>query len=649
MIGSDRDVFPDRVGRAGVGDGGRGATSLGPAATQWLAARQFVNQLAKVFGWGAVWLMGTTLVASRSVAAEDVWLRVSTPDFTVITSAREKEAVAWTKDFAQFVAALREYFNKGKTRLPPLTMVVFGRERDFQKFHPLGDDGKPKEVGGFFQRHESWAVAGLASTSFGAAGVRHTIFHEGTHWFLSLQERSDPVWLEEGLAEVFSTFRVVGKEAEWGSALDGHVAFLNQNQPLPLAELLATRRGEVFGDDSNRTSVFYAESWAFVHYAIFGKHRMPRNALIDYAKFVQAGTPVADAFRRAFGTTTEEMDWVLGNYLHAGDYFVNRRPLAEVAELKTVPATAVDVADALGRLALGGGRWDLAVTQARAAIAAAPDDPRGHEVLAMALKERGEAAESLVEFGRAVEHGSRDYQPYFEMAAAAHGAYVGGPVAVNLAPAEARKVANQYERAINLHPRFLPSYQNLAGVIGLAEPVSPQDRRFLEQGLRLYPDDLLVKIGLATLTRRDGDHAAASARLKQLIAAGAGSASARAFAGRLDEAWELQDTNQQIAQLTKEKKFTEALALVDAWLARGATMAARAELTTIRGQLRGWILYSTIQQALDEKRWPDARRLLDEMAASDAPALVKLQTQRSLDSRDESVRRQLGRDAEAKK
>eukprot|EP01035_Chromulina_nebulosa_P008949 gene8949-12095_t len=156
----------------------------------------------------SVALLFAVLVPStgRSAKAER-WLRLSTPEFTIFTTLGEREAAEWAGEFSQFVAALRSYFAVGDRPLPPLTMVLFARDRDFEKYRPLDAKGKPQPVAGFFGRHETWSVAGLGGGSI-SQELRHTIFHEGVHWFLSTAETPTPVWLEEGLAEVFATFEI---------------------------------------------------------------------------------------------------------------------------------------------------------------------------------------------------------------------------------------------------------------------------------------------------------------------------------------------------------------------------------------------------------------------------------------------------------
>src|SRR5688572_28342940 len=145
---------------------------------------------------GAVVVLLTWLLScggNFGVCAEERWLKVSASEFTVVTPLREKEAVQWAAEFSQFVAALRNFIHVDPIRLPRLTIVVLARERDFAAFQPLRENGTPMQVAGFFSRRPSWAVAGLAGARLNEE-ARTTIFHEGTHWFLSGFELPNPVW-----------------------------------------------------------------------------------------------------------------------------------------------------------------------------------------------------------------------------------------------------------------------------------------------------------------------------------------------------------------------------------------------------------------------------------------------------------------------
>lgn len=584
---------------------------------------------AAVFVVAVAWLFITP-----AGAREDPWLRVATPEFTLVTSLREKDAVVWAGEFAQYIAELRGLFNI-KRALPPLTIVVFARERAFEDYRPLGENGKPQFVAGFFLRHNSWAVAGLAGAS-ATEEVRRIIFHEGVHWFLSALDRPNPVWVEEGLAEVFSTFAATKNKVEWGRAIPEHVTLLLQETPLPIDRLLYVGHHELFRDTSNHTGIVYAESWAAVHFLVYGDNKqIPRSALFDFLKLTNEGVPLEKAFQQAVGSDFATFDRRLSSYLRGGRYFIHSKPLVSLPALRAEPASPVDVAQALGRLALAGRRWEKAMAFARESIAAAPDDPRGYELLGLARNDSGDEAGGLEAFATAVAKGSVDFQPYFSLAVGAQkSAAKDGGDTMDLSPVEARRIADQYERAILLAPRFLPSYQNLAGILGIAEP-RPYDREYLELGRKIYPGDGWIRVGLAILLERGGDRAAALKAVNEIEADLNETGRIRAYARKLSDGWLQQEVAGRIDALAKEEKFPEALVYLEEQIAAPIPSALRAQLVAMRPGLKAAARSQEIGKAFKDQHWDEARRLLrDTIDAPDLPVALKRQSERALEDLD---------------
>lgn len=574
------------------------------------------------------------LCCAASAADGDRWLKVTTPHFTVITAQREKEAVAWAAEFSQFIAALQDFIRVNPKRLPPLTMVVFARERDFAGFRPLRQDGSTMEVAGFFSRRPSWAVAGLA-----AAGLkdetRATIFHEGTHWFLSGFELPNPVWLEEGLAEVFSTFAVEGKHFSWGKAIEPHVLALRTTKTLPLEQVLFLARDDLHGagdGDEVRTALAYAQSWAFVHYLTFGQRDVPKGALIEYVKRLRTSHP-DEAFRQAFGGTYAEVDRKLRDYLVVGRYFVAKQPLAALPAPMAQPASLVEVEDALARLRLAAGRHAEARTGVERALAAAPDNPRVYELQGELEQESGNAGAALAAFGKAIDKGSTDFRPYFELAAAEHSRAGESDGSVrNLTPQRARLIANGYERAINLNPRFRPSYEGLAGLLELVPPGNTEDIKFLELGLRLYPDDGMIRLGLASLAKREGNTERARALLNEVLGSDKHPAHVLGYARRLDASWTQRDVFERVDDLAKDKKYTEAIAVVDEHIKTTTDFALRQHLQSRREHLHVSDLLDQARTAMQERRYDDARAKYNAVLETNASPILKDQVRRSLNA-----------------
>ena len=147
-------------------------------------------------------LLVSGLATGGLTAAESKWIKISAPEFTVVTTLKAADAQDWAEEFSQFISALGRVVPVDKRRLQPITMVIFARNADFESYRPALSDGTPSDVAGFFGRRESWAAVGM-SGSRRSANTRSIIFHEGVHWYMSGFDNRRPTWLEEGRAEVF--------------------------------------------------------------------------------------------------------------------------------------------------------------------------------------------------------------------------------------------------------------------------------------------------------------------------------------------------------------------------------------------------------------------------------------------------------------
>lgn len=563
--------------------------------------------------------------AGRAASGER-WLKVSAPEFTVITTLGEKDALAWTNEFSQFVGTLQGFIRVNPKYLPRLTLVVFARERDFQRFQPLRENGTAMETAGFFSRRPSWAVAGMGGLRMNDE-TRMTIFHEGTHWFTSAFELPNPVWLEEGLAEVFSTFAIEGKKLTWGRAIELHVLALRTLEPLPLEQLLFLPREYLHGEgdaSSLATGMAYAQSWAFTHYLIFGQRDVPRSALMDYVKGLRAADQHPDeAFKKAFGGTYAQVHKKLVTYLHNGQYYVQTQPLLALPALKAESASVLEVEEALARLRMAGGRHAEAKENIARAIATAPDNPRVYELQGEHAQEMGDGAAALAAYRTAIQKGSTDFKPYYEVASEAHGEE-------GMSPEKARGIANAYERAINLNPRFRESYVGLGGIVGVTPPGNTEDVKFLELGLRLYPEEGMIKLGIATIAKREGNTERAQTLLREVLESPGQKGQVLDYARRLEGDWTGRDINEQVDALAKDKKYAEAIALIDKQFEQGVDIQTGSKLRHIRAQLVISDGMDRARAAFEERRYDDAKAILRAVLDSNLPPLMTISVSRYL-------------------
>jgi hypothetical protein len=124
---------------------------------------------------------------------------------------------------------------------------------------------QPGGIGGYFWRNVDTNT--IAFSTEGFADEAAVVFHEYSHLLVGTAVRSIPIWLNEGLAEYYSTFSLKsgGKGANIGLAIPRHVQLLRQRF-IPLSQLLAVDQSSELYNEGERRSIFYAESWALTHY-----------------------------------------------------------------------------------------------------------------------------------------------------------------------------------------------------------------------------------------------------------------------------------------------------------------------------------------------------------------------------------------------
>ncbi|MGH9143823.1 MAG: DUF1570 domain-containing protein, partial [Vicinamibacterales bacterium] len=193
------------------------------------------------------------------------WNAVRTESMTVLGDQSVNTLREVASELEQFRAVLGRLSANGQpAHTAPTRVYVFGTRKAFDAFLPV-HDGRTAALGGYFQGDVDANTIALSTEGFGEGAA--IVFHEYSHLLVGTAVRSIPVWLNEGLAEYFSTFRLKsgGRSASIGLAIGPHVQLLRQRF-IPLAQLLDVDQRSALYNEGERRSIFYAESWALTHY-----------------------------------------------------------------------------------------------------------------------------------------------------------------------------------------------------------------------------------------------------------------------------------------------------------------------------------------------------------------------------------------------
>ena len=89
------------------------------------------------------WLIVLLVLATSSaVAAEPDWKIATTPHYRLLSQASERETTAWMRGFDQFILSTSDVLKINLQTLPPLTIVLFDRDKDYDPYKLQRPDGK---------------------------------------------------------------------------------------------------------------------------------------------------------------------------------------------------------------------------------------------------------------------------------------------------------------------------------------------------------------------------------------------------------------------------------------------------------------------------------------------------------------------------
>jgi len=439
----------------------------------------------------ALWLCGS------SAYAADKWIKVQTKNFTLVGNASESEIRRTGRTLEEFRSAMGIVFPKmDQNSTAPTTILVFKNDESFKPYKPLYK-GQPSNVLAFFQPGEDANYIALSA----AVASPNVVLHEYVHFLLRENVGSLPVWVSEGLAECYSTFDLNGRQTEFtlGRAPEQHIMTLSTPQQfIPLKTLLTIRDGSPEYNEESKQGMFYAESWAIVHYFLFGADGKRRNQFGQFLTALAKGDPFEDSFGDAFQTDYGTIEDEVRDYIRKRSSWgtmkvTSREPVAGDAR----NTSAVTLSDAeseyyLGDLLLHLNRPMDAESHLTTATSKAPDLAAAQASLALLRVRQKRYDDAFALLKKTAESDLKNpivafYYAYVLERADAENAGVG-----NAPDTRVETMRTYAKRSIELSPRFVEAYALLGRVDLNAGDHLDEAEAILKKALTMAPgrDDL---------------------------------------------------------------------------------------------------------------------------------------------------------------
>ncbi len=450
------------------------------------------------------------------------WFETRTAHFNIYSCGPSQEVNKVAGQLEEFCEAYSLLAGSRAVASPPIVVIAFPDHEAMKPFLPLYH-GQPENLAGFFQHGDDENLIVLSLPDTGAAAMDMTVvFHEYAHLLFRGNDGIWPLWLKEGMAEIYSTFETTGYRAFIAQPIDHHLQLLAHEPLMPLTELFSVAHDSPQYNERERQGVFYAESWLLTQFLVAGDNPAYKSRFGNFTTLLAEGQPPVPAFTNALQTTLPAVETELRRYLARGRFvpiqfaFPENIARAKIVNLRKL--TPVENYFRLGDELFRIDRLEDAEKYFTDAQKLAPASPLPYEGLGLLAVRRKQTDETLREFKTALQRGSTSFLAHylyawekFHLAADARGQR--DPL-----PADAAaEIHGELLKSIVLMPYFGPSHE----LFGILEMVQGGNLslavQHLQLAVQLEPGNLYCLLALADAQARNKDPEAARRLLTKLL------------------------------------------------------------------------------------------------------------------------------------
>ena len=452
----------------------------------------------------------------------DAWRSVRTNNLFVIGNVDAEKL--------RQVATWLEFFHGAFGRLVsrsvidssvPTTVILFRDEASFQPFKPLYQ-GRTANVAGYFVPGDDVNYIAI-SLDPGDGNPFSTAFHEYVHSHVNENIPGAPLWLNEGLAEFYGSLQFSSGEAVLGTPLMHYIRYLRQEELLPLTSLFSINTSSEHYNESDKTGVFYGQSWALVHYLMLGD-RGRQDQFKRFLSLISRGDSPAKAIEDTYGVTIPVLEQELRAYIRRGEFPTQRiasmdnpQVYAAYTAMQRSSLSEGEANHYLGDLLLHIGRPSDAERYFKHAVALDPNLVSANAALGQLYVQQRRYADAKKYLEKAVAS-PQDYMTHYLYAyvLSREGVSPNGRIK-EYSPATAALMREHFLRAIKLKPNYAPAYYYLALVNLVTGERLDEALEMAQRAKQLEPSQTANSLLIAQIHLRRSDKTAARGILDQLV------------------------------------------------------------------------------------------------------------------------------------
>ena len=334
------------------------------------------------------------------------WVRVASEHFEMYTTSPEDRARTTLASLEQ----TREFFLNVKTlSIPPelpVIVVAFSSSREYQPY-------RPKELAlGYSTADEQRDY--IVMSDLGADRQRIAV-HEYVHTLVRHSGLKVPLWLNEGMAEVYSGMEIRDGKVLLGAIAEDRIHALGSSDLMHLPLLFAVDEKSPSYNEASRMSVFYSESCLLTHMLMLSEdYARLFPTFLDHVSRTGAQQALADVYGKSVAEVERDMTVYFRRSSTKGAVFT--APAQREEPMAARPANDVEVDLTLAKLTGMLGRSEEAREKLARIAAGHPGDPEIEEAQAYMAWRGGDREAALRGFGWVFAHGGAHWKTYWDYA-----------------------------------------------------------------------------------------------------------------------------------------------------------------------------------------------------------------------------------------
>lgn len=479
-----------------------------------------------------------TVTGKMELPPPEAWRYAEFPGFTVLSNAPDRKTQRLLANFEWFRYALSIVWPMPDKTSVPVSIIVCGADDTFAAFVPEAKRGEANQRLSYLlhDREQAAIIIDAETTVFSGGGPAEELdgelaggnaavesadllCREYVRFLFSRSAQNLPVWMEEGLIQMFLAMNISQEQVAFGQIEDpsagssGEIPGLpgsgggpredgdfnrSFGRLMPLDKFFAVTRGSAWAHQLYGNNRWVKQAYAFVHMCVLGRGGRYRK---PFVQFLQRASrePVTEAmFKECFGMNYKEMQVELSIYKDFTDhqsmeYFLKKgSELPKPTPLVLRDAEEFESARLKGDALLLGGHFREARAVLLPAYLRGSRDPGLLATLGLCERAAGENDRARKFLEAAVAHKVVRPEAYLELARMRHAEAIAKPAAGKLLSTEQVAGITSLLHVARHQPPHMPELYELLADTWQRSAAKPtrDDVLILIQGATLFPDHL---------------------------------------------------------------------------------------------------------------------------------------------------------------